>query len=363
MKERIKEIIERKYGSVRRKRHKITLDMLEQAVKESFEYLTDYDDVAGGFPAFQSGITELVDEEYLKPIIKKKKYKFSYLDEAYWLSDVGSSQPGWSEAAMMRLMDAKALNLDYYRNHPEAQTAETWRYIERIYHFLRTAESRETITREERSLELFDQEKFLSEPEGRQFLNRLGMKLETLRAVIVREAFEYYRMPERPVWSILISENHSYYVSAKRLMMNGQPVCGLQPDMLIYGEGWKIISSLLYLEELGIEPLEAELLYAGDMDKTGWEIYGNLKLSYPELNVKLAIQVYDSMFREARQSYDYKKEQKECPPLHLELMRQEASAVPGLLLYIDTLLRENKRLPQEVLNYEVMVRLAGNELD
>jgi hypothetical protein len=358
MKERIKEVIERKYGTVRRTRHMIKLVKLEKAVIESFKYGTDYIE-AGDRSAFQAGIEALVTDRYLTPIIKKAKFKSTYLEEAYWLAVTASSLEGWSETAMMRVIGAKELNLDYYRNHPEAQTTEVWKYIERIYHFLRTAEDRETITREERSLELFDQEKFLSEPEGKQFLSRLGLNLEMLKADIVHEDFEYHRRPNRPARCILISENHSFYNSAKRLMKSGQTVCGLQPDMLIYGEGWKIVSSLYFLEERGVEPLEAELYYIGDMDKTGWDIYGNLKLSYPELNIKLALPVYSYMFSKARQSYDYVKEQNDCSPLHLEIARQEVSAVPGLLLCMDTLLKENKRIPQEVLNYEVMARLAG----
>lgn len=357
MKDRIKEVIENKFRNLRSARSIIKLAKLEEAVMKSFEYNADYYE-AGGRSAFQAGLEMLLTEQFLTPIIKKTKYMSTNLEESYWLSAAVSSLAGWSEAAMMRVIGAKELNLDFYRNHPEAQTADVWEYIERIYYFLRTAEDRETITREERSLELFDQEKYLSKPEGKQFLSRLGVKLETLKVVIVREEFEYYKIAERPIRYVLISENHSFYDSAKRLMMNGQMVCGLQPDMLIYGEGWKIVSSLYFLEERGIDPNEAELLYVGDMDKTGWDIYGNLKRSYPELNIKLAISVYRYMLSTARQSYNYEKEQNSCPPLHLEIVRQEVSTVPELQLCINTLLIENKRIPQEVLNYEVMARSA-----
>lgn len=94
------------------------------------------------------------------------------------------------------------------------------------------------------------------------------------------------------------------------------------------------------------------------MDKKGWEIYGKLKLDYPELNMKLALPVYLSMHSNANRRYDYVKEQTDCPPPYLERVRQEFSAIPELLLCMNTLLTENKRIPQEVLNYEVMARLA-----
>lgn len=359
MKERIKEVIESKFRNSRKTRSIIKLGDLVEAIQKSFEYRGDYEDSAGGFSAFQSGIIQLVDEGYLTAMSKPKQYMHTKLDEVYWLAAPVYSLAGWSEAAMMRVIGAKELNLDYYRNHPEAQSAVVWKYIERIYHFLRTAEHRESITREERSLELFDQEKFLSKPEGKQFLTRLGMNLEMLKADIVYEDFEHYKTLNRPTRKVLITENHSFYNSAKRLMVNGLMVCGLQPDMLIYGEGWKIISSLYFLKERVDHPLEAELFYVGDMDKTGWDIYGNLKRSYPELNIKLALPVYSYMLSKAHQSYDYEKEQNDCPPHHLKIVREEVSTVPELLLCMNTLLKENKRIPQEVLNYEVMARLAG----
>lgn len=358
MKERIRGVLEDKFRTSPLVRRRVKLAELEETVMQSFEYNADYFD-AGGRSAFAGGIEVLAAEGYLTPIVKKTKYSTTHLEQAYWLAVPASAPEGWGESAMMRVIGAKPLNLDYYRKHPEAQTAEVWEYIERIYSFMRNAADREIITREERSLELFDQEKFLAEPEGRQLLVRLGLNLELLRAEIVYEAFEYYRIPDKPVRRILISENHSFYHSAKKIMQKELTVCGMRPDMLIYGEGWKIVSSLYFLAERGIDPLDVELFYVGDMDKKGWEIYGNLKLSYPELKLRLALPVYVAMHKQAHRLYVYAKEQSACPPQHLELVRQEAAAAHGLLQFMDTLLKENRRIPQEVLNYEVMARLAS----
>lgn len=358
MKERIREVLERRFRTSPLVRRRVKLAELEEAVMQSFEYNGDYYD-AGGRSAFAGGIEGLAAEGYLTPIVKKTKYSTTHLEQAYWLAVHASGPEGWSEPDMMRVIGAQPLNLDYYRKHPEAQTAEVWEYIERIYQFMRNAADREIITREERSLALFDQEKFLAEREGRQLLARLGLNLELLRAELVHEAFEYYLMPDRPVRRILISENHSFYHSAKKIMQKERTVCGMRPDMLIYGEGWKIVSSLYFLAERGIDPLDVELFYVGDMDKKGWEIYGTLKLGYPELKLRLALPVYSAMHKQAHRTYVYAKEQSACPPQHLELVRQEAAAVPGLLVCVDTLLKENRRIPQEVLNYEVMARLAS----
>lgn len=356
MKELIMQVIECKYGAVRRTRTKLKLEKLEQEIIGTYEYRSDYVD-AGGFSKFQAGMKALLAEGYLTPLIRPKKYKSSALDEVYWLAETASTTEGWNKASMLRVLAAHPLKINYYMNHPAEQTAQVWEYIERIYTFLQSAGEREIITREERSLELFGDEKFLSGKEGMQLLTRLGITLENLKAVTVREHFEYYPEPLQSVRCILISENHSFYDSAKRLIKAGKSVCGLQPDMLIYGEGWKIASSLMFLEELDVDPVGASIFYVGDLDKAGWDIYGNLKLSYPHFKLNLALTVYEYMVDVAKQTYPYANEQK-CTASHLELVLQELSAVPRLKLCIEKLLEVNNRIPQEVLNYEVMARLA-----
>jgi hypothetical protein len=292
LKDRILKELERKYKSVRKSRHKILVDRLEKEIISTFEYSSDYVD-AGGLTKFADGLEQLVAEGYLTPLAISKQYKTTRLRSVYWLSETASSFNSWSEADMLRVLDSRLLKLDYYKNHPEEQSELTWSYIERVYNFLRTANDRMYVTREERSLELFDQEKWLSEDEGVQFLSRIGVTLDSLKAVIVRELFESHIQSQGPVRSILISENHSFYDSAKRLVLQGKPVCGIIPDILIYGEGWKIVSSLLYLQELKVDTSQAEILYVGDMDKTGWDIYGNLKLKYAGLNLHLALPAND----------------------------------------------------------------------
>lgn len=351
-------IIEREYGRIRKGKRRLELAWLEKAVMNSFEYRSDYVD-AGGLAAFSAGIEALLAEGYLAVLSKARPYKTSSLSAVYWLPATDSSSiSGWNETSMLRVLDARELNLDFYKIHPEEQTPEVWGYIERLYDFFRTAEEREYVTREERSLELFGSEKWLSEPEGMQFLSRLRLTLNSLKAIHISEPFIYYRKPEQPVRNILISENHSFFYSARRLLHGGHSICGLQPEMLIYGEGWKIVKSLLYLEELNIDPNDTVFHYAGDMDKAGWDIYGKLKLVYSGLNLNLAIPVYQEMMRGSRNAYSYPKEQKACDPSHWEVVLQEISADPELKSYIEGLLAMNRRIPQEVLNYEVMARLA-----
>lgn len=182
MRTEIVRVIENKYGSIRRNRHRVEIGKLVEIVKlTAYKSLRDYEDV-GGFNAFASAIQELLADGYLITIIKPKKYKASFLDAVYWLPATAPLSSGWSEANKLRVHD-QGIDLHYYTNHPEKQTTETWTKIERVYDFLRTVKDKEFITTEERSLELFDQEKWLSHSEGQHFLHNLGMTLDSLKAV------------------------------------------------------------------------------------------------------------------------------------------------------------------------------------
>ncbi|CAH1056762.1 hypothetical protein [Paenibacillus pseudetheri] len=349
--------LEKKFGAVRTGRSKVELDKLEkEIIRTAYDTPAEYELLGGGFRVLAVAITELVAEGYLKPIKSSPmSYKQPSIPTSYWLSKSVTAQARWDPSAVLRVQDL--LDLHYYLIRPETQTQELWSRIERVSNFLRTVKDREMITIEERSLELFDQEKWLSDPEGKQFLTRVKLTLESLKCVIAREPFIYYVKPAVTVRNILIAENKSFFHSAKRLMISDIMICGLSPDMLIYGEGWKIDSSLLFLEELNIDPLQTTLLYVGDMDKAGWDIYGKLKVSYPDLNLQLALPIYEQMMKLTEEPYTYNLPQI-CNPDHLHNVLQELSSNLELNAFTERLLEEDLRVPQEILNYEVMVRMA-----
>ncbi|MNO45350.1 hypothetical protein D3C76_356160 [compost metagenome] len=350
-------VLENKYGTVRTRRKKVELDdtLEEEFMRSAYENRAEYE-WAGGFGILAVAITELVAEGYLEPLKSSPmSYKQPFIHTFYWLSKSVSTQAGWDSSNVLRVQDL--LDLHYYLIRPETQTQEVWSRIERVSNFLRTVKDREMITIEERSLELFGQEKWLFDPEGKKFLTRVKLSLESLKCENAREPFIYFVKPKVPVRVILIVENKSFFHSAKRLMQRDMLICGLSPDMLIYGEGWKIDSSLLFQEELNFDPLQTTLLYVGDMDKAGWDIYGKLKVSYPDLNLRLALPIYEQMMKLTEEPYTYKLPQI-CNPDHLHNVVQELSSNLELKAFTERLLEEELRVPQEILNYEVMVRLA-----
>lgn len=142
------------------------------------------------------------------------------------------------------------LDLSFYQRNPEYQTEDEWQRIEMIYHFLKEKDQREWASLEERSLELFNDEKYLYNSKNKAILNRLGLKYSDLKAKKYGDRIN----------KILILENHSTFFSCKRVLQRDQEVLGLSADALIFGEGKKIIKSLSFLDEI-TEPRHVKLYY------------------------------------------------------------------------------------------------------
>ncbi|MFP4021180.1 MAG: hypothetical protein ACLFUK_06190 [Halanaerobium sp.] len=71
----------------------------------------------------------------------------------------------WSDKDIVKL--SRHLNLNYYLKRPKQQTEELQQKLFKICDFLEIKAEREWASREERSLELFADEKFLSRSEGK----------------------------------------------------------------------------------------------------------------------------------------------------------------------------------------------------
>lgn len=357
MKDILINIINRNFGQVRKTKRKVTLDWLqEKLIDQLYSDRSDFE-LNNGFLNLVKSIEELEKERVLISIQSSaKSYKAPYISTSFWIMSNTESIVGWPTSVMLRLR--QHLNLSYYDNHSHEQTVEALERLETIYSFLQTINSRELVTREERSLELFLNEKFLVSSEGERFLRSLELTLSELKAFVCREPFVFYCRDLSSVKTILILENHSCFHSCKRMIMSGKDICGLLPDMLIYGEGWKIDGSILYIEELGLDPLQIEILYAGDMDLKGWEIYATVKRKYPQINLQLATSIYYQMMIECKDGYPYLKRQS-CNPANLESVLNELIIPhPELHQFIDRMIRLNVRIPQEVLNCEKMMRLS-----
>lgn len=157
----------------------------------------------------------------------------------YWLLPK-TAVPTWDKLEMLRLSDH--LDFSYYKRNPEFQTQHDWKIALKLYVFLQGASNRMFVSVEERSLELFDQEKFLVRG-GAKILNQFGISLEQLKARRRGEAFVSYLRPGvslHAIKRVLISENLSFYHTA---------IAKSRADLIIYGQGKKIENSLRTLQK------------------------------------------------------------------------------------------------------------------
>lgn len=251
---------------------------------------------------------------------------------------------------------APVLDLSYYQRHPEEQTEIVWSRISAVSAYLRDPEPKVWVSREERSYQLFNDEKWLDSSEGRAFLNRIKKSLLDLYARNYGEPFVYWLQPgllTSDVRRILIVENRSLFHSCKRIVEEGLDVYGLAPELLIYGRGQHIVSSLSYLEDLRVPVSSAIIWYAGDYDPSGFAIYHSLKSTYPEYPVQLAYSLYEETAKQANHSVPVKPGQ----PQNREqtaLFFEEIKLFPLILDKAEQSWNNRVRFPQEAISYQSM---------
>lgn len=145
-------------------------------------------------------------------------------------------------------------------------------YIQKLNLFLSGREDQETLTTNERSLEIFDDEKFLASKDGEKFLSYVGVDLEKLGCEKAFEPFFYYEVKNGGVQNVLVIENKDTFHSFKKVVREGIRQWGGIPfQLVIYGEGNKITKSFDFVEEMGI-PSDANFYYFGDIDREGVSI-------------------------------------------------------------------------------------------
>jgi len=265
----------------------------------------------------------------------------------------------WNKSKMLQLSDY--LDFSYYVNNPSYQTNLEWDYIQRIYQFLRSRNDRQWASIEERSLELFDDEKFLKNrnetPKGKYgILKRLKLSNEDLKMKKYGEMFIYWNRGVTHIKRIIILENHSTFFAYKRAAEDHGEIFGFRPDALIYGEGKKIEDSLSFLEEI-TDPAKVEVLYFGDIDAEGYGIYYRLKQRYTDINIKLQHEAYTHLITLCKREYPSEGQNKKQMYLDIFLEEMATYLKEGDLKKLKLIWDMDMRIPQELINYEYLLKV------
>ncbi len=239
---------------------------------------------AGGYPLFARKIGELVEEGILAPI---KAWQRNGLNPPLYngyrilkLRDKGD--PDLTRELLTQYHPL--LQMRAYLDQPDQYQADRV-YLKLLSDYLTHREPLSTkLTVNERSFAIFNDEKFLASPRGQALLARVGLTLADLHCYPTYEPFFYYQrgIPEGQI-NVLIVENKDTFYSLKSLLQRGYYRWdNLAVDLLVYGEGKKILRSHSYFEELDQLPvLPTEFFYFGDLDPVGVNIWHRLSQVRP----------------------------------------------------------------------------------
>ncbi|WP_042458838.1 Wadjet anti-phage system protein JetD domain-containing protein [Neobacillus dielmonensis] len=338
------------------KRKKIHIQQLENylikdKLKEPIRYQAE-----NGYRYFVQIMNELTEEGIVTPVKKSPlNGRRPSLHTEWWLEKAVLATQ-WSDTQIMAV--SNLMNLSKYRQHPEWQTVQEWKRIEILYSFLKQIEQYTWVTREERSFQLFREEKFLAN-EGTGLLQRLQITLDDLKARVYGEPFAFWLAPHgdiRNAKTVLIVENQSFYHTCRLLINRGKDIKGIQPDLVIYGEGKKIEKSFNFLHD--ITNMEAVTIdYVGDIDPEGWGIYVRLKETYPSANIGLAVSIYEAMLDTYLTNHTEKNQNENRTYLQRVVEDFQQHGRPDLAERIQQLWEEKRRVPQEVLSLDNIGRI------
>lgn len=329
-------------------------DYLIKSYSSSRAYLEE-----GGYNEFYNQIIQLKENNHIKEIKSSTYNGFNPPLKTRWEIVVKQTSPRWDAPSILKYSDH--LDFTYYQNNPIYQTDLEWEYIENIYRFLQSKESRQWVSIEERSLELFYHEKFITSRKDRSkgrygILKRLKLTEEDLKIKKYGEMFIYWNRGVKNIQKIIILENHSTFFTYKRIMEGYGNILGFAADALIYGAGKKIENSFAFIEEL-TDLSDVEILYFGDVDSEGFGIYDRLKTRYPKVNIKLHQKAYMHLISICHRDYPLGGQKKNQIYFDNFIEEMKDELTQEHLEKLKDIWDKDFRIPQELISYEYLAKV------
>lgn len=209
-----------------------------------------------------------------------------------------------------------------------------------------------SISRKERSFEIFDEEKALDDKTFCALLERIGITADTLAFYDTPEyCFNDYIPDRKAQMTLLICENKDIWFNIRRMMFenNATNIFDTHIDGVVYGCGNKVSGMgalTTYTEFIG---LEVKYLYWGDIDRSGLNIYLSAVRANPNIDIKLFVPAYEEMLRLAHTrnipDSDDERNRIEDYSQVFDLIDQ------NLRNLFEHSIQNNKRIPQEIITY------------
>lgn len=242
------------------------------------------------FDEFENTVEKLCTDGILKPKGKIKKGERIY-SNFYVTGNIKDSTS--DNKCILEISKLNLKNLEYYIKNQDMYRKHQ-KYIAMLNEYY-TSGSISRLTSNELAFKLFNDEKFFENPNtganfGLEILQNLKMSYEDFNAYKTQEPFFYYigkNFFEKSTRNILIIENKdTFYTLMKR--------CRDIFDMIIYGEGKKIISSFELAQDFNIVHDDI-IKYFGDIDAEGFYMYKLYKEKFSRYNIRLYTPVYEAL--------------------------------------------------------------------
>ena len=209
-----------------------------------------------------------------------------------------------------------------------------------------------SISRKERSFEIFDEEKALDDKTFCALLERIGITPNALAFYDTPEyCFNDYIPDRKAHMTLLICENKDIWFNIRRMMFenNSTNIFDAHIDGVVYGCGNKVSGMgalTTYTEFIGSE---VKYLYWGDIDRAGLNIYLSAVRANPNIDIKLFVPAYEEMLRLAQTrnipDSDDERNRIEDYSQIFDLVDQ------NLRNLFEQSIQNNKRIPQEIITY------------
>lgn len=257
-----------------------------------------------------------------------------------------------AEAEEINSLHPQLQNNGYLRTKPEEYKKYRFLLQKLDRYLFSSVENKISISRKERSFEIFDEEKALDDKTFCALLERIGITQNVLAFYDTPEyCFNDYIPDRKAQMTLLICENKDIWFNIRRMMFenNARNIFDTHIDGVIYGCGNKVsgLGALTtYTKFIGSD---VKYIYWGDIDRAGLNIYLSTVRANPDIDIKLFVKGYETMLHLAQT--------KNIPDSADEHNRiDDYSQIfnlidPNLRTLFEQSIQENKRIPQEIITY------------
>lgn len=265
----------------------------------------------------------------------------------------------YSDACSEIVMLHPAINKTGYLSAKPEMYVKFRTQFQKLNTYLFKKQSKVSVSKKERSFEIFGEEKQLEDSTFRGLLDRLGLAFDVLNYYETPEyCFNDYIPQRKNCMTLLILENKDIWFNIRRRMYEdgAGEILGTHIDGAVYGCGNRVSEQGAlseYTRFMGADTVK--YLYWGDIDRAGLNIYLSLLKNNPKMDIRLFVPAYAEMLRlaedrEIPDSGDHRDRIGNYEEIYSLFADEEKSQLIKLI-------ESNKRLPQEIINYESLLKM------